>query len=125
MSKPGVEVVDVVVLIVENAEPALRGLLSRWLIQPRTGVFVGKLSARVRDKLWESVVRSGRADGALLLHSAATEQGFRIRCWGETTREPVDFEGLTLIRRSTDSKIHQRHYAKRGREGKGAELEQE
>ena len=115
--------VDVVVLIVENAEPALRGLLSRWLIQPRAGVFVGKLSARVRDKLWECVVQSGKVDGALLVQSAATEQGFRVRCWGQTLREPVDFEGLTLIRRPTDSKTHQRHYAKRGRGEKRAELE--
>jgi len=103
------------VLIVEAATPALRGLLSRWLIQPRTGVFVGRLSARVRDKLWELVTTSGKAKGALMLESAQNEQGFRIRSWGDTSREPVDFDGLTLIRRPTDSKAAQRHYAKRGR----------
>lgn len=108
-----------IVLIVENAKPALRGLLSRWLIQPRAGVFVGNLSARVRDKLWDMVVKSGKADGALLVHGATTEQGFRIRSWGDTSREPVDFEGLTLIRRPTDSKAHAQHYRKRGHDVDG------
>ena len=107
-----------IVLIVENAHASLRGLLSRWLIQPRAGVFVGTLSARVRDKLWDLVTNSGKADGALLIHSAATEQGFRVRSWGDTSRQPVDFEGLTLIRRPTDSKTHAEHYRKRGYENR-------
>ena len=105
-----------VVLIVENAKPSLRGRLSRWLIQPKVGVFVGRVSARVRDQLWELVTTSGRADGALLLHSAQTEQRFRIRVWGKTARQPVDFDGLTLIRRRTRSKAQKEHYRKRGRE---------
>ena len=56
-----------VVLILEDARPALRGLLSRWLIEPRAGVFVGRLSARVRDRLWKRVVTSGKVQGALLV----------------------------------------------------------
>lgn len=103
-----------IVLIVENSQPRLRGLLSRWMIQPRTGVFVGKLSARVRDLLWDKVIASGQAAGALLIYPAQTEQGFAIRCWGNTDREPVDYEGLTLIRRPTQSKAHAEHYRKRG-----------
>jgi len=104
-----------VILLVEKAQPALRGLLSRWMIQPRVGVFVGRLSARVRDLLWERVITSGQAGGALLIYPAATEQGFALRSWGDTEREPVDYEGLTLIRRPTQSRTHARHYAKRGR----------
>jgi CRISPR-associated protein Cas2 len=102
------------VLIVEGATQGLRGLLSRWMIQPRAGLFVGRLSARVRDELWEMVISSGKAKGALLIHGAQTEQRFRIVSWGQTSREPVDFEGLTLIRRPTDSKEARRKYAKRG-----------
>jgi CRISPR-associated protein Cas2 len=105
----------VTVLIVENAEPSLRGVLSRWMIQPRTGVFVGKLSARVRDRLWAKVTASKKAAGALLIYQAQTEQGFRVQSWGKTDREPVDFEGLTLIRRPTNSKEHGEHYRKRER----------
>ncbi|HEY3398552.1 MAG TPA: type I-E CRISPR-associated endoribonuclease Cas2e [Armatimonadota bacterium] len=107
-----------IVLMVENAEPSLRGKLSRWMIQPKTGVFVGTLSARVRDRLWEKVIESKKATGALLVYQAQTEQGFQVRSWGKTDREPVDFEGLTLIRRPTDSKEHAEHYRKRERTSK-------
>jgi CRISPR-associated protein Cas2 len=102
------------VLIVESATSGLRGLLSRWLIQPQPGVFVGRLSARVRDQLWALVTESGKAKGALLVYGAQTEQRFAIRSWGQTAREPVDYEGLTLMRRPTDSKAARQHYAKRG-----------
>ncbi len=105
------------VLIVEGSTAGLRGLLSRWLVQPRAGVFVGRVSARVRDKLWEMVTQSGKAKGALLIYGAQTEQRFHIRSWGETSREPIDYEGLTLIRRPSDSKAARSHYAKRGRKG--------
>jgi len=80
-------------------------------------VFVGRLSGRVRDKLWELVTKSGRADGALLVYGAQTEQRFRMRVWGKTSREPVDFDGLTLIRRRTTSKAQKEHYRKRGGRG--------
>ena len=102
------------VLVVESATSGLRGLLSRWLIQPQPGVFVGRLSARVRDELWEMVTESGKAKGALLVYGAQTEQRFAIRCWGETAREPVDYDGITLMRRASDSKAAREHYAKRG-----------
>ncbi|HRJ34272.1 MAG TPA: type I-E CRISPR-associated endoribonuclease Cas2e [Fimbriimonadaceae bacterium] len=86
-----------VVLIVTAVKPGLRGELSRWMIEPHAGIFVGHLSGRVRDKLWEKVVLEVAEGSALMLHSARTEQGFDVRCHGERTRVPVDFEGITLI----------------------------
>jgi CRISPR-associated protein Cas2 len=105
-----------IVFLVENAQPSLRGVLSRWMLQLKPGVFVGKLSARVRDKLWEKVIHSAKVRGALLIYQAPTEQGFEVRSYGQTDREPVEFEGLTLIRRPTESKQHKEHYRKRGQE---------
>lgn len=104
-----------VVIIVEKAEPSLRGALSRWMIQPRTGVFVGRISARVRDRLWERVTRSSKVRGALCITPAQNEQGFEVRSWGDNEREPVDFDGLTLIRRPGDSHTQTEHFRKRGR----------
>jgi len=42
-----------VVLIVESAPPSLRGELSKWMLEPRAGVYVGTISGAVRDLLWE------------------------------------------------------------------------
>jgi CRISPR-associated protein Cas2 len=72
------------------------------MIEPQAGVFVGNVSARVRDKLWEKVEREVKEGSAVLLFSARTEQGFAVRCHGDRSRMPVNFEGLTLIRRFID-----------------------
>jgi len=85
-----------IVLILERVTPSLRGELTRWLVQPKTGVFVGRVSARVRDRLWEKIVKSRRDGAALLIHAAETEQGFAIRTTGATSKLMADFEGLIL-----------------------------
>jgi len=87
-----------VVLVLEKVSRSLRGELSRWMVEPRVGVFVGKLSGLVRDKLWEKVMREAKEGGAMLLYSAGNEQGFAVRTFGDTSRELVDYEGLILAR---------------------------
>ena len=108
------------VLIVETADTGLRGLLSRWLIEPRAGVFVGRLSRRVREELWKMVIHSGKTKGALLIYGAQNEQGFAIESFGDTSREIVDYDGLTLIRKPMDGKTWEEHYRKRGRAAEGS-----
>jgi CRISPR-associated protein Cas2 len=87
-----------VVLILERVPIGLRGELSRWMIEPKAGIFVGRLSATVRDKLWETVCAKAKDGGAALVYAAQTEQGFAVRTWGERARELIDWEGLTLVR---------------------------
>ncbi len=43
-----------VVMILERVPESVRGELSLWMIEPKAGVFVGNLSALVRDKLWDA-----------------------------------------------------------------------
>lgn len=86
-----------VVMILENVPPALRGELSGWLLEPHAGVFVGHVSAMVRDKLWEKCTQNKEAGGVLQIWSTNTEQHFQIRQGGATSRQVVDMEGLQLI----------------------------
>ncbi len=86
-----------VVLITQKVPASLRGELSRWMIEPRTGVFVGQVSAMVRDKLWELACKGAKDGGVILLWSSPTEQGFQSRIYGETSRQIRDFEGLSLV----------------------------
>ena len=86
------------VVILERVTPALRGELTRWLIQPKTGVFVGSVSARVRDLLWEKVAASKGKGAALIVYRDTTEQGFSIKTSGRTSKIIEDFEGLFLVR---------------------------
>ncbi|MGW4290443.1 type I-E CRISPR-associated endoribonuclease Cas2e [Streptomyces sp. NPDC004673] len=75
----------------------VRGALSRWMIETNPGLYVGTLSARVRDELWRSVSESVGRGAAVLVYPDANEQGFTLRTAGERRRTPVDFDGLTLI----------------------------
>jgi len=79
--------------------PSLRGELTRWLIEPHPGVFVGHISGMVRDRLWDKCCERLRDGGAVQLWSTNNEQRFSVRTAGTTRREVVDFEGLSLIRR--------------------------
>ena len=87
------------VLILEKVPVSLRGELTRWLLEPKIGVFVGRVSAQVRDLLWEMVEDKLKNGGGFLIHQSDGEQGFSMRQTGVTKRELADFEGLTLIRR--------------------------
>jgi len=87
-----------VVLILEKVPTGLRGELSRWMLEPKAGVFVGSMSAMVRDRLWEKVCKDCRGGSCVMIHDSNKEQGFAIRTEGEARRGVEDFEGLFLIR---------------------------
>jgi CRISPR-associated protein Cas2 len=88
-----------IVIILENATPSARGTLTKWLIEPHPGVYVGHVNAMVRDKLWEKLCKSGKVGGIIQMWSTNNEQRFEVRMHGQPSREIVDLEGLKLIRR--------------------------
>ena len=96
-----------VVLILERVPTSLRGELSRWMLEPRAGVFVGKVSAIVRDKLWQKAVQGSKGGAGMLIFSSQTEQGFSVRAFGDTTRTLMDWEGLILVHVPKRSRAHQ------------------
>ena len=53
-----------VVVTLTDCPPKLRGDLTKWLLEINTGVYVGKINARVREELWKRIcdnIKSGRA----------------------------------------------------------------
>ena len=86
-----------VVMILERVTPSLRGELTRWLIQPHAGVFIGKVSARVRHLLWQKVQASGKGAGTMI-YSDNTEQGFTAVSFGRPAKVFRDFDGLFLAK---------------------------
>lgn len=86
-----------IVMILEKVPLKLRGELTRWLIEPRSGVFVGHVNGMVRERLWEKCCKARGAGGVVLLWSTNTEQHFQLRMAGDTTRQLVEIEGLQLI----------------------------
>jgi len=90
----------VIFLVLTAVPPGLRGDLTRWLLEVSPGVFTGRVSRRVRDKLWARVER-GVKDGCAVLVVAAPgrEQGYEVLTTGRDRWAPVDFEGVTLMRK--------------------------
>ena len=85
------------VLILENVPISLRGEITRWLLEIKAGVFVGNVSALVRDKIWDKV-RSDCAGGTcLMVFSKHCEQGFDIEFWGAAGKIVTEWEGLKLM----------------------------
>lgn len=88
-----------IAVIVTRAIPEhLRGYLGRFLSEVVPGVFVGKTSRVVAERLW------GRVTDALLVGSMAMiltdpkmEQGYSFRTAGATAPTVVDLDGLQLI----------------------------
>jgi CRISPR-associated protein Cas2 len=94
------------VVIATTAVPDhLRGALSRWTSEVVPGIFVGSVSARVRDELWRAVSETVGNGAAVLVHPAPTEQGYAIRTAGTRRRVPFDLDGLTLIRMTAAPKV--------------------
>ncbi len=85
------------VVVVSNAPPRLRGRLAAWLLEVRAGVYVGDYSTRTREMIWEQV-ESGIEEGdAVMIWRALTDQGFDFATAGRNRRMPVDFDGLKLV----------------------------
>lgn len=88
-----------VVISLERAPASVRGELTRWLIEARPGIFVGNVNSLIRDELWNLVRFRTGGEPAVLIYQTNNEQGFAVDLWGEPSYEPIDFDGLTLIRR--------------------------
>ena len=85
------------VIVVENVAPRLRGRLGVRFLEVRAGVYVGKGGRRIRDRAWEEVI-AGIGDGnAVMAWSTPNEQGFQVKTIGRNRRETVSWDGLTLV----------------------------
>jgi CRISPR-associated protein Cas2 len=85
------------VIVVENVPPRLRGRLAVWLLEIRAGVYVGKYSRRVREMIWNQVSEGIGEGNAVLTWSTNTESGFDFMTIGKNRRIPVEMEGVKLV----------------------------
>lgn len=85
------------VVVVNNAPPRLRGRLAVWLVEVRAGVYVGTYSRRTREMIWEQV-RIGIGGGdAVMAWDAPNDAGFDFDTCGKNRRIPVELDGLKLV----------------------------
>lgn len=85
------------VIVLENAPPRLRGRLAIWLLEVRAGVYVGNYSARVRDYIWNQVEKGIEDGNAVMAWRANNEAGFDFVTLGTNRRIPVVLDGAKLV----------------------------
>ena len=85
------------VIVVENAPPRLRGRLAVWLLEVRAGVYIGDYSRRVREMIWGQVCAYVEDGNAVIAWSAPNETGFQFDTCGRNRRVPVDLDGMRLV----------------------------
>lgn len=85
------------VIVVENVPPRLRGRLAIWLLEVRAGVYVGDVSRRVREMIWQQVEVGLEEGNAVMAWSTNTESGFDFVTLGSNRRIPVEYDGLKLV----------------------------
>jgi CRISPR-associated protein Cas2 len=89
--------VSMLVVVTENVPPRLRGRLAIWLLEIRAGVYVGDVSRRIREMIWDQVTRLADTGNVAMAWATNTESGFDFQTFGENRRVPIDYDGLRLV----------------------------
>ena len=85
------------IVVVENVPPRLRGRLAVWLLEIRAGVYIGNYSRRVRERIWHEVTEAAEQGNAVMAWTAPHDAGFLFETWGSNRRVPVDLDGFRLV----------------------------
>ncbi len=85
------------VIVLENAPPRLRGRLAIWLLEVRAGVYVGNYSRRLREHMWGQVEQGIEDGNAVIAWRANNEAGFDFLTLGENRRMPAEMDGAKLV----------------------------
>lgn len=85
------------VIVLENAPPRLRGRLAIWLLELRAGVYVGNYSSKVREYIWMQVEKGIEDGNAVMAWRVGNEAGFDFLTLGSSRRIPVEIDGAKLV----------------------------
>lgn len=86
-----------IVVVTENVPPRLRGRMAIWLLEVRAGVYIGDVSRRTREMIWQQLAE-GHEDGNVVMAWASNhESGYEFQTLGANRRLPVEFDGLHLV----------------------------
>ena len=88
---------SMLVVVTENVPPRLRGRLAVWLLEIRAGVYVGEVSKRIREMVWEQVTILAESGNVAMAWATNTESGFDFQTFGENRRVPIDYDGIRLV----------------------------
>jgi CRISPR-associated protein Cas2 len=93
------------VIVVENAPPRLRGRLAVWLLEVRAGVYIGNYGRRVREMIWGQVCAYIEGGNAVIAWATPNDAGFHFDTCGINRRVPTDLDGLRLVKFASEAAL--------------------
>ncbi|HLT47877.1 MAG TPA: type I-E CRISPR-associated endoribonuclease Cas2e [Rubricoccaceae bacterium] len=84
--------------ILERVPPGLRGELGRWMVEVQAGVFVGRVTALVREHLWARCVAGCEGGTVQVIWRVPGPQGFDVRTHNAKGRYAEQVDGVWLVR---------------------------
>ena len=70
------------VIVMDCAPESVRGELTRWFLELKPGVFIGKVNVKIRELLWERICQDERARGAVTVSYThlLSERSAQLHC---------------------------------------------
>ena len=93
-----------IVITLTECPSSLRGDLTKWLIEINSGVYVGRISGRVRENLWERICDTIKTGKATMVYPAQNEQRLEFKVHNAEW-EPIDFDGIKLMLRPSPARM--------------------
>lgn len=85
-----------VVVTLTKVPNSLRGDLTKWLQEISTGVYVGNVNSRIREKLWERIIDNIKDGQATMCYAKYNEIGYDF-LMHNTKREVVYYDRIPLV----------------------------
>lgn len=86
-----------VVLSATAVPEHLHGYISRFLSETATGLYVGNVSKRVRENLWDRCVLAAKEGSfTMISNDRKAEQGFTVVSVGPQSRPVIELDDLML-----------------------------
>lgn len=86
-----------IVITLSKVPASLRGDLTKWCQEVQTGVYVGNFNSKIRDLLWDKVLKNCGSGEATLIYSTNNELGYQFRT-NRSDIEVVDYDGIPLVK---------------------------
>lgn len=85
------------VIHVEAIPDHLRGYVSRFLQEVQTGLYVGVVTDKVLDDLWQTITeKTTEGTATLVLSAPDLETGYDLRLHRSSTHRIVNIDGINL-----------------------------
>ncbi len=85
------------VIVTENVPQRLRGRLAIWLLEVRAGVYIGDVSKRTREMIWQHLEAGCEEGNVVMAWAGNHESGYEFQTLGANRRIPIEFDGLRLV----------------------------